>query len=970
MGYDAKPGMVINLKNVRYMRNSFLVVLLVVLTGFQAYAQEFETDSVKSPLDSKTVDLGFGIVQSRTLTTASIATVGSEELNQRAAINLNDALYGRLLGLTALKGGGWAGDVDYGASYNSRGIQTLTEKNILILVDGLERTIDELSLDEIESVTLLKDAAATALYGYRGINGILDVKTKRGPQSGLVISAKYHHKFTFGALTPDYADAYTYALALNEARDNDGYGPVYNQHELNAFQNNTYPLVYPNVDWKKETMRDMGSEDVLSVSVANGGERLKYFTMLNYTNSHGLLDGTERNKPVAGYSTQLKYSKANIRANLDFDVTRTTRLKVNMLGILSESNRPSSLSAYELFDVLYRLPSAAFPVRTEDGFWGGDNNFASINPVARIQETGYRREFATTLFADFQLTQSLDNWVEGLSLSGRIGYDNYSRIYENRNRAFQYASDRYTFNNDGSIASTVRQSGGNHSNSLTFDRGRLGKDENSDDPKYRQGYWRRLNVILSADYQKRIDEHNMAASVFYSQNQSVTPGRYQTFFRHNISSYLHYDLSGKYIADAVLMYSGSNRSYPVKWAFSPTVSFGWILSEEDFLKGNDIVNFLKLRASAGILHTDYVPRQGLWLSDYVWSYNYYWGTTGGGYSSFSGTRLDYLPTGKFKLETANKYNLGIDVSLLKSLDLTIEGYYQRRHNILMSESGVNSAILGLAPAYINKGIVDSRGVEVGLNYDRTFGDFRVNIGGMFTYGVNKVVDIAEEPKAFPYMELKGQPVESHRGLEAIGFFKDEADIQNSPTQMFALVTPGDVKYKDQNGDNVINENDFVPIGYSGDVPEINYAFNIGFEWKGFGFNALFQGASHFTKWYIPGVSRPLVSRNNISLEYYENRWAPGQDNTNAKYPRLASGSNPNNEQNSTIWYRDASFFKLRHCEIYYRSNTISRYIKELKLSVRGENLFTSSGIDLIDPENPYAGYPALKGVSVGVSLIF
>ena len=953
------------------MRNSFIITILTVLTGFHAWSQELETDSVKLPFESKTVDLGFGIVQNWAKSTASTATVGSEELNRRAAINLNDALYGRLLGLTALKGGGWAGDVGYGASYNIRGIQTLTdEKNILILVDGLERTIDELSLDEVESVILLKDAAAVALYGYRGINGILDVKTKRGPQSGLVVGAKYNHKFTFGALTPEYVDAYTYAGALNEARSNDGMGPVYNQHELNAFQNNTYPLVYPNVDWKKETLRDVGSEDILSVSVANGGERLKYFTMLNYTNSHGLLDGTELNKARSGYSTQLKYSKANIRANLDFDMTRTTKMQVNMLGILSESNRPSSLSAYQLFDVLYKLPSAAFPVRTKDGLWGGDNNFASINPVARTQETGYRREFATTLFADVQLKQSLEDWVEGLSLSARLGYDNYSRIYEDRNRAFQYASDRYTFNYDGSIASTVRQSGGNKSNALTFSRGRLGN--NSDrNGQSDQGYWRRLNLILSADYHKEIDEHNMAASVFYSQNQSVTPGRYHTFFRHNISSYLHYDLSGKYLADVVLMYSGSNRSYPVKWSFSPTVSLGWILSEEDFLKGNDIVNFLKLRASAGILHTDFVPRQGLWLSDYVWSYSYFWGTTGGGYSGVSGTRLDYLPTSKFKLETANKYNLGIDLLLFKSLGLTVEGYYQRRHNILMSESGVNSAILGLAPAYINKGIVDSKGVELGLNYDNTFGDFRLYIGGMFTYGVNKVVDIAEEPKAFPYMELKGRPVNSHRGLEAIGFFKDEEEIRTSPTQMFSLVQPGDIKYKDQNNDGMINENDFVPIGYSGDVPEINYAFNLGFEWKGFGVNALVQGASHFTKWYIPGVSRPLVSRNNISVEYYDNRWAPGADNTNAKYPRLASGTNPNNERNSTVWYRDASFFKLRNCELYYRTQQLKNiYIKELKLSVRGENLFTSSGIDLIDPEMPYAGYPTLKGVSVGLSLTF
>jgi len=945
------------------MKNSFLItILFVVLTGFHAFSQEFETDSLQQPFDSKTVDIGFGVVQSWAKTTASTATVGSEELSQRAAINLNDALYGRLLGLTALKGGGWVGDGGYGASYNVRGLQTLTERNILILVDGLERTIDELSLDEVESVTLLKDAAATALYGYRGINGVLDIKTKRGPQSGLTVGAKYHHKVTFDPLMPKYVDAYTYATALNEAYINDGYTtPAYNQFELDAFKNNTYPLVYPNVNWKEETMRDMGSEDILSLSVANGSDRLRYYTLLNYTNSHGLLKGTDGNKAVSGYSTQLKYSKANIRANLDFDVTKSTQLSVNVLGIISENNQPSSLGPGELFNVLYRLPSAVFPVRTENGLWGGDNNFGGINPVARIQETGYRREFSTTLFADFQLKQNLDFLLEGLSISGRIGYDNNSKIFENRNRAFQYESFRYRFSESGGIDEIIRQSGGNKSDALTFDRGTVYS-------------WRRLNFILSADYRQQFDEHNVGVSLFYTQNQSVHPGQYNTFYRESISSYLHYDLSGKYLADAVLMYSGSNRSYPVVWAFSPTVSLGWVVSEEDFLKGNDVVNFLKLRASAGILHTDYVPRQALWLTNYVWSYQYYWMTPGGGWNQVSGTRLDYLPTSKFKLETANKYNVGIDLLLLQSLGVTIEGYYQRRHNILMSESGIYSAVLGLAPGYVNKGIVDSKGVEFGLNYDQMFGDFRINLGGMFTYGVNKVVDIAEEPRAYSYLEAKGQPVNQPRGLEAIGFFKDDEDIRTSPTQMFSFVSPGDIKYKDQNNDGLINENDYIPMSYSDETPEINYAFNLGFEWKGFGINALFQGATHFIKWYMPGANRPLVNRNNVAVEYYENRWISGQDNTNAKYPRLSSQSIPNNEQNSTIMYRDASFFKLRHCEVYYRTQPIkviaNNYIRELKLSVRGENLYTSSPIDLINPENPYAAYPTLKGVSVGLSLTF
>jgi len=945
------------------MKNSFLIILFFVFTGLNAWAQEFQMDSIKH-IDLGTVDLGFGIVKERTKTTASTATVTSEELQQRAAITLNDALYGRLLGLTALKGGGWVGDGGYGTYYNVRGLQTLSERNILILIDGFERPINELSLDEVESVTLLKDAAATALYGYRGINGILDVKTKRGPKSGMIVNAKYNHKFTFNPLIPDFVDAYTYAQALNEAHSNDGKSLPYSQHALDAFQNNTYPFLFPNVNWKEETLRNVGSEDIVSLSVANGSQRMRYFTMLNYTNSRGLFKGTEDNKAVSGYSTQLKYSKANVRANLDIDVTSSTFLTLNLMGIISESNRPSSIDAWSLFDALYRLPSAAFPVRTEDGMWGGNDDFGAINPVARIKETGFRRDYASTLLADFKLKQDLDFLIEGLSVSGRIGYDNQSRVYENRNREFQYGFYPYSFDANGVIdINETPETRGNPSNHLTFGRGST------------SNYFRSLNFVVSADYVRRYDEHNVMASVIYTQNQFVQPARFNSFNRENIATYLHYNFSGKYLADVVLMYSGSNRSYPVKWAFSPTASLGWVISKEDFLQDNSVIDFLKLRVSAGKIHTDYVPRTGIWLTDYVWSYRYWWMSSGGFGPSVSGTRLDYLPTSKFKLESANKYNVGIDVLLLQSLSFTLEGYYQRRQNILMSESGVYSSVLGLAPAYINKGIVDSKGIEIGANYDKKFGDFRMNIGGMFTYGVNKVVDIAEEPKAYPHLELKGQPVNQPRGLEVIGFFKDDEDIRNSPTQMFSVVQPGDVKYKKQTDDAAINENDFVPIGYSTEVPEINYAFTLGFEWKGIGINALFQGASNFTKWYMPGANTPLLNRNNIAVEYYESRWIPGEDNTNAKYPRLSSELVPNNNQNSEILLRNASFFKLRHCEIYYRTQPINvfsdRYIREVKVSVRGENLFTSSGFDKnVDPENPYAGYPILKGISVGLSMTF
>jgi TonB-linked SusC/RagA family outer membrane protein len=963
------------------MKNSILSVVLItgfLLTFFNAYSQEFESESLNEKIKSETVDLGFGIIQNKATSTASTATVKADVLEQRAAINLQDALYGRLLGLTALRNsgeqGGWVGAPSYGASFNIRGIQTTTgENSILILVDGLPRTIDLLALDEIESVTVLKDAAALALHGYTGINGAISVKTKRSPQTGTSISAKYHHKFTFGATIPEYADSYTYALAMNEARRLDGFtSPAYNDYELNAFKNGTHPLFYPNVNWKEEAMRDVGTEDILSLSYAHSSQNMRFFSMLNYTSSNGLLKGTETNWDERRYSTQLKYSKANLRMNMDVDLTPTTQMEVNLLGIFYESNRPYNISPDSLFLALHTLPSAVYPVKTHDGIWGGSNAFQTTNPVARIEETGYTRILSPTINADFKLTQRLDQLLEGLSVSGRFGYDSHNRAFENRRRGYAWASNRFTFDQDGNVSldddgnpRLTRQSGGAVTNELLFNRSTSFNSRN-------------LNLIFSADYKKQLDGHGLAASLIYHDNQSVRTRRHTTYFRKSFMSYLHYDWLGKYIADAVLAYTGSNRSYPQSWAFSPTVSLGWIISEEDFLKGSNTLNFLKLRTSFGRHHTDYVPRDGaIWMAIYGGSSgNFPFSTPAGGWNSHAGLRQDYLPTTSFKLETANKFNVGLDALLLHNLGLTFDAFYQRRENILMSESGLHSAIVGIIPAYTNQGIVDSKGFEVGLNYSKKFfNDLTVSASGMYTFAKNKVIDIVEEPKAFPWLELKGRRVGQFRGLEAIGFFEDENDIRNSPQQEFSIVRPCDVKYKDQNNDGIINDNDFVSIGYSSDVPEINYAFSFGLEYKGLGFNILFQGVANYSTYYVSGYHTPLVLNRNISMEYYNNRWIEGQDNSGAKYPRLSSLDNPNNNQNSAIWYKDASFLKLRNCELYYKVSKLlleRSFIADLKLSVRGENLYTWSKFDEIDPEinTRTSSYPMLKGVSVGLSASF
>jgi TonB-linked SusC/RagA family outer membrane protein len=903
------------------------------------------------------VDLGLGIPQEKEKSTASIFIVTAKELQETAAITLQDALYGRLLGLTALKGPGFSGDPGYGGYFNIRGTQTSTENDILILVDGLERPIDRLSIDEVESVTVLKDAAAVALYGYRGVNGAILVKTKRSTSNELSINVRYDHKFQSAPATTEFVDAYNYALALNEARLQDGLTPAYNNYELDAFKNGTYPRIYPNVDWKKEALLNSAIENQVTLSVSGGDDRLKYLTLFNFVNANGLLNGTEVND---GYSTQLKYSKGNIRTNIDFSLTPTTKMNVNIMGYFVETNRPHGLSSGDIMSFIYNTPSSAYPIVMSDGAtWGGSIAYGASNIIARIKGTGHNKTHERALFADAKLVQNLDVLLEGLSASVRVGYDNRSEIVEEKKRDFEYGNTRYIFGPNGQVTDSVQFIGGNKATNLEFG-------------KWLNSQWRSFNFQANIDYTKQIEAHNVAASLIYTTSGIVFSGRYNTFNRANLSFYGHYDYDSKYLADVAIVGSGSNRSWPQKYALSPTLSLGWVLSNEDFLKENKTINLMKLRASAGILHSDYVPRVGLSLEDYSASDG--WFVFGKDYRESWGNFLSYFPTKDFALERANKFNLGLDMQLWNSLELTLEGYFQRRDNILQSAGELNSAIVGIPSSYINKGIVDSKGLEIGLTYQKSFNDFIVNSGVLFTDGTNKIVDMVEMPQAYPYLSRIGHPVGQPFGLEAIGFFKDEADIAASPIQEFDRVRPGDIKYKDQNDDGRINENDVVAMGFTG-TPEINYAFNLGLEYKGVGFNVLFQGTENYTHYLnTQGVFNPLINNSNLSTHYLNNCWRPGQDNGNVLYPRLTSLASPNNYRPSSVWYADASFFKLRNCEVYYKFSASfleNMKMKDLKLYIKGENLLSVHNLPAnIDPENTWGGYPALPGISVGASIIF
>lgn len=944
-------------------KNKILVLVSLACFNMPGFAQGTDDDIVdeggKPVYAAQTIDVGANKTVSRKESTASVSTVYNEEFNKRGSKNIGNSLFGQGLGLTALQNAG--NYAAYNPTFYIRGLQSLSSSSPLILVDGLERDIDLVSPEEVESVSILKDAAAVALYGYKGINGAILVTTKRGKYNTKEINFTYDHVSNWQTNRPEFVDAYTYANAMNEARGNDGLGARYLVDEVEAFKSGKYPSLYPNVNWVDEVFRDAGSSNKYTIEFRGGGSKFRYYTMVDLLTDKGFVANANLNE---GYSTQNKYSRANLRTNLDIDLTSNTKLKLNILGTLSESSRPGNSA--NLWDLVYSLPSAAFPVKTEDGLWGGNATWdGTKNPMAQAQGAAYSKGHTRSLYADMTLSQDLSAVLPGLGANFRIAYDNYSSLWEKHHQTYVYGSDAVTKWENGKP--------------VTLNRYKGGADSGMNTEAMPNAWTRQFNFTGGFDYNQTFGKHQLYSQLKWEYEYRDTYGLNTTIYRQNASWYTHYGYNNRYYLDLALVGSASSLLAPGhKWALSPTVSAAWVLSEEDFMKNVSWINFLKLRGSWGIINADYLPKDG---DDTV---NNYWdqiytliGVTypfNSGYdSSFGSTAISRLATLNSSREKAIKYNLGLDATLFKGLNVTVDGYYQRRKDIWVSGKGAYSDVLGMEAPFENAGIVDSWGVETGLDYTQKAGNVTLNVGGNFTLNKNQIKEQLEEPRLYSNLVQTGNPLKQTYGLQAIGFFKDDADIANSPTQNFSTVKPGDIKYKDINGDEKIDENDKIAIGYSTTAPEIYFSFHLGAEWKGIGLNALFQGTGHYSAVLnTKSMYWPLINNTTLSNHYYENRWTP--DRQDAKFPRLSSQSNANNYQTNSVWLSDRSFLKLRNLEVYYKLPKSwlqsVKIVNNAKIYVRGVDLFCFDKLEVSDPESYGATNPLTRSIVAGLTIGF
>lgn len=893
-------------------------------------------------------DLGF-MKRTEENQTQSVSTIYAGQLMKSATSTnrVNNAFFGLIPGLHLSQNVGWRTN----AGMKIRGVSG----SPLVLVDGFQRGLTNMTLEEIESVQVLKDGAATALYGARAANGVILINTKRGIYNSFDIDVNYRHGFNFPINQPEMADAYTYAMAQNEALHYDGLPLQYTSKQLENFKSGANPNYYPNTNWVKEGMRDFSQNNQFNLMVRGGGQRVRYMALLDYKNEFGLLN-EDYTHYSERYNSQIRNYELDLRINLDVDVTSSTKVKFSLYGIIGEDKRPNT-EIDDIFQNLYKVPAAAFSVKTANGNWGSNSIF-KMNPIAAIADVGYVQENRRLLEGDMRLTQDLSMFVKGLNAEVAVAYDNSATYQDIGSKTYQY--EIFSQNASGLPTSQI---GGSNS-TMQISSSKLTEQ------------FIRASVETKLNYDRAFKNHQVSASVVYRQDMEEPLELNKSYYRQNVMGFVGYNYANRYMVDVVGNYYGTSVLLKGdKFRFYPAVSAGWNLANEAFLENVSQLDMLKLRASWGRSATDgldYGLSNYFWISDKT-SSKYAFGESLA--TSINGLREQRLPVYQLELETADKYNVGVDLRMWKNFTASAEVFYDRRTNILVDDNRT-SGMLGIDPAQSNIGENETRGLELSLGWNQQLKDFKYYVNANWGLNDSKVIENGQAYQPYDYLYTKGNKIGQLFGLEAIGYFNDEEDIASSPNQTFSVVRPGDVKYKDQNGDNRIDNEDKVAIGKSTSIPDMIFGLNLGFEYKGLGIDMTFNGVSGITRQLnMANVHQPLRKGNtNIATWYLKDkvRWTESTKDI-ANLPRLSTLSNENNYQTSTQWIEDGSFFKLRNLNVYY--NLPQAWSKKMKMDkcqiyAKALNVFSIDKIKYFNCEDIALGYPDLFSVYVGLNINF
>ncbi|MFA5419350.1 MAG: SusC/RagA family TonB-linked outer membrane protein [Bacteroidales bacterium] len=911
---------------------AILILCLLSIGIFEVFAQILP----EKPADLQAKDLeekGFGIQTTKISSTSSVAEVGAETLSMFNHLNPTNSLFGTLAGLTVQSN---AGNATAGATLQIRGMASP-----LVYIDGVQRPLSTLSVDEIEKITVLKDASALALYGMRGSNGVILVTTKRGKLEKMSVQVNYRRGIYQPIRPVTMANAGNYAVAMNEALRNDGLPEKYSSDEIQKFRDGSDPYNYPNVNWQNQMLRNNGSMNELGVVFRGGTERMRYYSALHYNNDWGLIQDLPSYSTLK--STRPSYNRLNARTNLDIKITNSTFAKINVFASMDENNVITKGPGAIYADV-HAIPAAAFPVKRASGNWGGNLIYTNRNPYAAATTMGFARYHSRNVSTDLTLLQDLSDFVKGLNAEVKVAYDNDIEYFDQHASQFEYeTANGQVYGSEIPLAFTTSM------NALYFRTLMSGKLN--------------YNTII-------IDDHSINANLLYVQETwKIKERNNKNAFQDFIGS-VNYGYQDRLFVDFTGAYSGSSYlSKGNRFRFFPTLSAAWIISNEDFWQQNKI-NSLKLRASAGILGNGQLSYE-LDKQYYQGGANYYFTSANSATSTIR--EGDFAAIG-LQPVISKKINVGVDAVLINNLTLNIDFFYDRRDGSQTSTESVYSSLLGLTPPLTFTGVNDFTGVDVSVDYSGTFGDIKYSVGGIFAFVKTTVVENGIKNIPYDYLNRIGKSRSQFFGLQADGFFNSWDEINDAPKQLYSEVRPGDIRYVDQNDDDVIDDHDMIAMGYSTQTPEINYGLNFNVEYKGLGIAAIFQGIKNYSVLLnTPNVYWPLRNDGNISDWYLGNNHWSASNMESPEYPRLTTLNNENNYRANSIWMADGSYLKLRALTVHYTlPSAITKKIKmdKIKIYLKGNDLFSVDHIKIRDPEAIAIGLPTVSSYHIGASFEF
>ena len=919
--------------------------------------------------------------------TAAVTTVTTDALNSSPVSSLGSALSGKTPGLVIRDRVGAPG-VD-NVMFRVRGIRTLMEAGLnsftkggasypLILVDGFERDFTQLDAEEIESISVLKDAAATALYGLRAANGVIMATTKKGQLNRRTIDLDISSGFVTPTKLPNFLGSYDYARLYNEALINDGLKPVYTEEDIEKYRTGSSPLTHPDVDYYDEFLGEAAFQHKTTLSMSGGNRAVRYFVHLGYTLEKTLLRRDDENPD---FKTKNRYSRYNLRSNVDVNLAKWLVLNANIAGRIQDRRYPNG-GVDEMMGVLSTYHSNAFPLSfigvdpslNKEILMLGGNSIYQSNPLGLSSYYGYNE----TTERYYQLTASLNGDLSqfitpGLKFQFRFYMDGYNLYRVNKSRSFRVWE--YSEKADGTP---------------------VYKSYGSETSLSSAGYYsvnRQNGLDAKLSYDRTFGKHNVSAFLSYDHTRiefvkaNSSDQKWQGF---NAKASYSYD--NRFYFDVIANYSGSDRFFYTnnKKELYPAVSGAWVMSEEKFMKGSrNWLDYLKLRASWGITGNDeytYTDVNGI---EERYPARARWWTTSG--SQYFGTSLSQegllikegrTPNFDIETEKARMINLGIDAEMFNHrLSLGVDFWQEHRTKIYNVSEGSLPSLVGMFETRLpimNDGEMKSKGFEVTLNWQDKVGDFTYGIGGYVDYNENKIINMGEPLRGYPNLVQTGDPVCVDYGLISLGLFKDWDDINNSPVQEFGSYQPGDIKYKDVNEDGVVNSNDITKIS-EGAYPRLNGALNLFFGYRGLDLSILLQGAALRDTYLNNAAMWAFYDGQNIS-EVALGRYQTFEDGTNnwetATYPRLTTLNSENNWRCSTYWMKDASYLRLKNVELGY--NFPRRMLEKvniygLRIYAKAQNVGVLTGLDYFDPEDTGAGvssYPFLRTFNFGVQVKF